>query len=48
MHSFLDINGIKIDFSDIEIENIAMGIASGEISYEELKKILIDKHKNDL
>lgn len=46
MHSFLDINGIKIDFSDIEIENIARGIASGEISYEELKEILIKKHKD--
>ncbi len=48
MHSFLEINGIKIDFSDIEIENIAMKIASGEISYEKLKEILIEKHKNIL
>ena len=48
MHTFLDINGIKIDFSDVEIENIALGIASGDISYEKLKETLIEKHKNNL
>ena len=38
----------KNRFSDVEIENIALGIASGDISYEKLKETLIEKHKNNL
>ncbi len=46
MLSFLQINGIIISFTDDEIEQIAVGIASGAINYVDLKRILEQKIDN--
>lgn len=40
MISFLEINGIHLDFNDDIIIDIAMGIASGKYKYEDVLKIL--------
>ena len=40
MISFLEVNGIYLEFSDELIENIALGIASGKYKYEDVLKIL--------
>lgn len=46
MLSFLQIKGIIISFTDDEIEQIAVGIASGAINYVDLKRILEQKIDN--
>lgn len=43
---FLEVNGIIIEFSDKEIEYIALDVASSKIHYEELKEILLNKYNN--
>lgn len=43
MISFLEVNGVKIKFTDLEIEYIALSIAKSEMSYEKLLKLLQDK-----
>ena len=46
MLTFLEANGVKVNFSNIEIVNIGMKIAKSEMSYEELLKEIIN-HKEE-
>ena len=43
MLTFLELNGFNIEFSDDEIIDMALGVASGKYKYEDLYKILNDK-----
>jgi death-on-curing protein len=43
MLTYLELNGISIEFSDNEIIDMALGVASGKYKYEDLLKILNDK-----
>ena len=45
MLSFLVVNGIYLEFSDEEIENMALGVAAGEMNYEGVLQILKNKSK---
>lgn len=45
MLSFLEMNGIKVNFSEEEIVDIGMKLASSSMTYEELVNIII-RHKN--
>lgn len=45
MISFLEVNGIKLKFTDEEIERIALGIANSKMKYEDLLQILNSKLK---
>ena len=45
MLSFLEVNGLYLDFSDEEIEEIALGVASGKLDYNGVLEILKDKEK---
>ena len=40
MISFLEVNGIHLDFSDDIITDIALGIASGKYKYEDVLRII--------
>ncbi len=42
MLSFLEINGIRIQCTDEEIVAIGLGVASGEMSYEQLLEWVIE------
>lgn len=42
---FLEVNGIKLKFTDKEIEDIALGVARSEMKYEEILLILENKGK---
>lgn len=44
MLTFLELNGIKTNFSNEEITDIGMKLANSSMTYEELLKIII-KHK---
>lgn len=39
----LELNGIKIEFSNDEIENLGLSLAEGRCKYEDLLKILQEK-----
>lgn len=43
MLTYLELNGISIEFSDNEIIDMALGVASGKYNYEDLLKIFNDK-----
>ena len=43
MLTYLELNGFSLDFSDEEIVEVALGIASGKYEYEDLLKIINDK-----
>lgn len=43
MLTFLELNGFNIEFSDDEIIDMALGVASGKYKYEDLYKIVNDK-----
>ena len=43
MISFLEVNGIHFDFTDKEIEMIALGVASGKMKYEDVLSFLKTK-----
>lgn len=43
MISFLKVNGIHFDFTDKEIEMIALGVASGKMKYEDVLSFLRTK-----
>lgn len=43
MLSFLEVNGIHLEFMDEEIEDIALGIAAGKYGYEDILKKLNQK-----
>ncbi len=43
MISFLEVNGINIDFSDEEIIRVALDTASGKMKYEDILSFLISK-----
>ena len=45
MLSFLEVNGIYFEFSDKEIEDIALGVASGKLDYNGVLQILMNKEK---
>ena len=45
MLSFLEVNGICFDFSDKEIEDMALGVASGKLDYNGVLQILTNKEK---
>jgi len=45
MLSFLEVNGLYFDFSDEEIEKIALGVASGKLDYNGVLEILKNKEK---
>lgn len=45
MLSFLEVNGIYFEFSDKEIEDIALGVASGKLDYNGVLQILKNKEK---
>ena len=45
MLSFLEVNGIKLNFTDKEIEYIALNIADSKMTYEDLKEMLQKKFK---
>lgn len=40
MISFLEVNGIHLDFSDDIITDIALGVASGKYKYEDVLRII--------
>lgn len=41
--SFLEVNGINIEFTDEEIEKLALGIADGTYKYDDVIDFLRDK-----
>ena len=43
MLTYLELNGISIEFGDIEIVDMALGVASGKYKYEDLLRIVNDK-----
>ncbi len=43
MISFLEVNGINIEFTDEEIEKLALGIADGTYKYDDVIDFLRDK-----
>ncbi len=43
MLSFLEVNGIHLEFTDEEIEDIALGVAAGKYTYEDILKYLKEK-----
>lgn len=43
MLSFLEVNGIHLEFSDEEIEDMVLGIAAGKYGYEDILKIVNKK-----
>lgn len=43
MISFLEVNGVNIDFSDEEIIRVALDTASGKMKYEDILAFLISK-----
>ena len=43
MLTFLELNGISIEFKDEEIVDIALGLASSKYKYEDLLQIVNDK-----
>ena len=43
MLTFMELNGIYIDFDDDEIIDIALGVASGKYKYEDLLKLVKSK-----
>lgn len=43
MISFLEVNGINIEFTDEEIEKFAIGIADGRYKYDDVIKFLRSK-----
>ena len=45
MLSFLEVNGIYFEFTDKEIEDIALGVASGKLDYNGVLQILKNKEK---
>ena len=46
MLTFLEVNGVKVDFTNEEIINIGYKIADGKMSYEELLDEIVKKVKN--
>ena len=44
MLSFLEVNGIKLKFTDDELIELGLGLASGKLSYENLLDWIL-KHK---
>ena len=44
MLSFLEVNGIKLTFTDKEIEDIALGVAKSEMDYNKLLTIMLKKY----
>ncbi|MGI6713549.1 MAG: type II toxin-antitoxin system death-on-curing family toxin [Bacilli bacterium] len=44
MMIFLEVNGICLSFDHEEIERLALGIAAGEIRYEDLLRVLEEKN----
>ena len=46
MISFLKFNGIHMEFTDQEIEDIALSTASGNMKYEDILKFLKSKDNN--
>lgn len=43
MLTFLELNGICVEFSDEEVVDMAMGVASGKYKYEDLLNIISNK-----
>lgn len=43
MLTFLELNGITLDFKDSEIVDMALGVASGSYKYEDLLRIVNDR-----
>lgn len=43
MLTFLELNGICVEFSDEEVVDMAMGVASGKYKYEDLLNIISKK-----
>ena len=43
MLTFLELNGIALEFKDDEIVNMALGVASGLYKYEDLLRIVSDR-----
>lgn len=43
---FLEVNGIHMEFTDQEIEDIALSTASGNMKYEDILKFLKSKDNN--
>lgn len=43
MLSFLETNGIELEFTDLEIEEMALGIAAGKNNYEDILNTLKKK-----
>ena len=46
MLSFLEVNGIHMEFTDQEIKDIALSTASGNMKYEDILKFLKSKDNN--
>ena len=46
MISFLEVNGVHMEFTDQEIEDIALSTASGNMKYEDILKFLKSKDNN--
>ena len=40
MLTFLELNGISLEFNDIEIVDMALGVASGKYKYEDLLQVI--------
>lgn len=43
MISFLEVNGVYLNFNDKEVETLALSIADGSFKYEEVIEFLIKK-----
>lgn len=43
MLTFMELNGINVEFTDDEVIDMALGVASGKYKYEDLLNIVSDK-----
>ena len=48
MLTFLEVNGIRLQYSDADIVKIGLSVADGSISYEELLSWIIDHRINGI
>ncbi len=46
MISFLDLNGIHIEFNNKELIDLGLGVASGQLKYEDIYKFLKKKRRS--
>ena len=47
MLTFLEVNGIRLDYTDDDIVRIGLSVADGTMSYEELLGWIIEHKRHD-